>query len=65
MILKLALWIRITKGAVTDTTYGLVAIDHSTKFAEVVPMKNKTPEAIIIGCKKHMVNPKQLYSDEE
>ena len=56
------------KGATSDTRYGLVAIDNFTKMAEVVAIKNRTPEAIIDGLKKiiaSMGKPKQLYSDEE
>ena len=56
------------KGSTTDTRYGLVAIDNFTKIAEVIPIKNRTPESIIEGLKKitgSMGKPKQLYSDEE
>ena len=38
------------------------------KIAEVAPIKNRTPEAMIDGSKKmftSMGKPKQLYSDEE
>ena len=37
------------------------------KIAEVVPIKNRTPEAMIDGLKKvciSMGEPKQLYPDE-
>ena len=56
------------KGATSDTRYGLVAIDNFTKIAEVIPIKNRTPESMIEGIKKiitPMGKPKQLYSDEE
>jgi len=56
------------KSSTYDTRYGLVAIDNFTKIAEVIPIKNRTPESIIAGLKKiiaEMGKPKQLYSDEE
>ena len=56
------------KGSTTDTRYGLVAVDNFTKIAEVVAIKNRTPESMIEGIKKiitSMGKPKQLYSDEE
>ena len=56
------------KGATSNTRYGLVAIDNFTKIADVVPMKNKTPEEMFIVLNKiftSMGKPKQLYSDEE
>ena len=56
------------KGATSNTRYGLVAIDGFTKVAEVVAIKNRTPESMIEGIKKiieSMGKPKQLYSDEE
>ena len=56
------------KGATSNTRYGLVAIDNFTKIAEVVAIKNRTPEAMIDGLKKIFISmgkPKQLYSDEE
>ena len=56
------------KGSTPDTRYGLAAIDNFTKIAEVIPIKNRTPESIIAGLKKiiaEMGKPKQLYSDEE
>ena len=40
------------KGATSNTRYGLVAIDNFTKIADVVPIKNRTPESIIGGLKK-------------
>ena len=57
-----------SKGSTSDTRYGLVAIDNFTKIAEVIPIKNRTPESIIAGLKKiigSMGKPKQFYSDEE
>ena len=56
------------KGATSNTRYGLVSIDNFTKIAEVVAIKNRTPESMIEGLKKiieSMGKPKQLYSDEE
>jgi hypothetical protein len=56
------------KGSTSDSRYGLVAIDNFTKIAEVIPIKNRTPESIIAGLRKiiaEMGKPKQLYSDEE
>ena len=56
------------KGATSNTRYGLVAIDNFTKVAEVVAIKNRTPESMIEGIKQiieSMGKPKQLYSDEE
>ena len=56
------------KNSTSDTRYGLVAVDNFTKIAEVIPIKNRTPESIIAGLKKiiaEMGKPKQLYSDEE
>ena len=56
------------KGSTYDTRYGLVAIDNFTKIAEVIPIKNRTPESMIEGIRKiiaSMGKPKQLYSDEE
>ena len=37
------------KGATSDTRYGLVAIGNFTKIAEVVAIKNRTPESMIEG----------------
>ena len=57
-----------SKDANPNTRYGLVAIDNFTKMAEVVPIKNITPEAMIDDLKKmftSMGQPTQLYSDEE
>ena len=56
-----------SKYATPNTRYGLVAIDKFTKIAEVAPIKNRTPEAMIEGLKKKVISmgkPKQLYSDE-
>ena len=56
------------KGSTSDTRYGLVAIDNFTKIAEVIPIKNRTPESMIAGLKKIITSlgkPKQVYSDEE
>ena len=41
-----------TKGATSNTRYGLVAIDNFTKIADVVPINNNTPEEIIIVLDK-------------
>ena len=38
-----------SKDAPSNTRYGLVAIDMFTKISGVVPIKNKTPEAMIDG----------------
>ena len=57
-----------SKGATSIARYGPVAIDNFTKIAEVVPIKNRTPESMIDGLKKIFISlgkPKQLYSDEE
>ena len=56
------------QGVASNACYGLVAIDGFSKIAEVVPIKNRTPEETIAGLKKifeSMGKPKQLYSDEE
>ena len=57
-----------SKDATSNTRYGLVAIDfYFTNIAEVVPIKHRTPEAMIDGLKKlfaSMGKSKQLYSDE-
>ena len=56
-----------SKDATSNARYGLVAIDNFTKIAEAVPIKQRTPEAMIDGLKKifiSMGNPTQLYSDE-
>ena len=56
-----------TKGATSNTRYGLVAIGNFTKTADVVPINNKTPEEMIIVLNKiftSMGKPKQLYTDE-
>ena len=55
------------KGATSNTRYGLVAIGNFTKNADGFPIKNKTPEEMIIGLSKiftSMGKPKQLYSDK-
>ena len=57
-----------SKGAASNTRYGLAAIDNFTKIVEAVPIKNATHEAMIDGLKKMFISmgkPKQLYSDEE
>ena len=41
-----------SKDATSDTRYGLVAIGNFTKIAEVVAIKNRTPESMIEGIKK-------------
>ena len=41
-----------SKDAVSNARYGLVAIDNFTKIAEVVAIKNRTPESMIEGIKK-------------
>ena len=38
-----------TQGATSNTRYGLAAIGNFTKIAEVVPIKNRTPESRIDG----------------
>ena len=56
-----------TKGATSNTRYGLVAIRNLTKTADVVPINNKTPEEMIIVLNNiftSMGKPKQLYTDE-
>ena len=56
-----------TKGATSNTRYGLVAIGNFTKNADVVPINNKTPEEIIRVLNKiftSMGKPKQSYTDE-
>ena len=57
-----------SKGATSNTRYGLVSIDGFSKVLSAVPIKNKTPEEMIIGLNTiftSMGKPKQLYSDEE
>ena len=57
-----------SKDAASNTRYGLAAIDNFTKIAEVVPIRNRTPEAMIDGLNNIFISmgkPKQLYSDEE
>ena len=56
-----------TKGATSNTRYGLVAIDNFTTIADVVPINNNTSEEMIIVLNKiftSMGTPKQLYTDE-
>ena len=56
-----------TKGATSNTRYGLVAIGHFTEIADVVPIHNNTPEEMVIVSNKmftSMGKPKQLYTDE-
>ena len=53
--------------ATSNARYGLVAIGNFTNILEVIPIKHRTPEGMIIGLKKivqSMGEPKQLYSDE-
>ena len=38
-----------SKDATSNARYGLVAIDNFTKILEVIPIRNKTHEEIIIG----------------
>ena len=55
-----------TKGATSNTRYGLVAIGTFTKNADVVPISHKTPEGFIVDLNKiftTMGKPKQLYTD--
>ena len=57
-----------SKGAATNTRYGLVSIDNLFEIADAAPIKDRTPEARIDSLKKiltPMGKPKQLYSDEE
>ena len=57
-----------SKGATSNTRYGFVAVDNVTRIAEVVPIKNRTPEEMIRGLNEICISigkPKQLYSDEE
>ena len=56
-----------TKGATSNTRYGLVAIGNLIKITDVVSINNKTPEGMIIVLNKiftSMGKPKQLYTDE-
>ena len=56
-----------TKGATSNTRYGLVAIGNFTKIADVVPINNNTPEEMIIVLNNiftSMGKPKQSYTDE-
>ena len=57
-----------SKDATSNARYGLVAIDNFIKIAEVVAIKNRSPEPMIEGIKKiitSMGKPKQLYPDED
>ena len=66
--LKLILWIWNQKMLLLIPDMVLLRLIFLTKIAEVVPIKNRTPEAMIDGLKKiftSMGKPKQLYSDEE
>ena len=38
----------------SNTRYGLVAIDNFSKIAEVVPIKNRTPESMIDGLNRYL-----------
>ena len=54
-----------TKGATSNTRYGLVAIGNFTKIADVVPINNTTPEEMIIVLNKvftSMGKPCLLYT---
>ena len=56
-----------TKGATSNTRYGLAATDMFTEIVDVVPIDNRTPEEIIIVLNKvftSMGTPRQLYTDE-
>ena len=56
-----------TKGATSNTRYGLVAIGNFTEIADVVSINNKTPEGMSIVLNKiftSMGKPKQLYTDD-
>ena len=41
-----------SKDAISNTLYGLVAIDNFTKVTGVVRIRNRTPEAMIAGLKE-------------
>ena len=43
-----------SKDATSNARYGLVAIGNFTKIAEVVPIKNRTPESMIDGFKQYI-----------
>ena len=48
--------------------YGLCAIDNFSKLVSAIPIKNRSPSAIIRGMKlilEELGKSKQLYSDEE
>ena len=56
------------KGVTYNARYGFVPICKFTEIAEVAPIKDRTPEAMINGLRKiciSMGKPKQLYLDEE
>ena len=55
-----------TKGATSNSRYGLVAIGKFTKIADVVPINNKIHEEIVVLNKMFtsMGKPRQLYTDE-
>ena len=56
-----------SKYATNNNRYGLTAIAKFTKIAEVAPINNKTPEAMIDGLTNmftSMGKQQQLYSDE-
>ena len=40
------------KDAISNTRYGLVAVGNFTKIAEVVAIKNRTPESMIEGIRR-------------
>ena len=57
-----------SKDATSNARYCLVAAGNFNEMAEVVHIKNRTPEAMIDGLKKiftSMGQPRQLYSDEK
>lgn len=57
-----------SKGATSNTRFGLFAIDGFSNLVSVIPIKDRTPEAMIDGLKKmftSMGKPKQSCSDEE
>ena len=57
-----------SQGNASNTRYGSVAIGNFTKILEVIPIKNRTPEEMVIGLNQiveYIGKPKQLYSDEE
>ena len=65
---KLLLWTWNQKVLFLMPDMVLLRLILFIKIAEVVPIKNRTPEAMIGGLKKistPMGKPKQLYADEE